>query len=79
MNTRNTTEISPSQLKAHQIAYYTMLLKESKSDKQKRYLRTQLYNLKKQHNVYLHSGRNLSSFSLRSLQGCTMDGRGISN
>ena len=37
---------SASELKAHTIAYYTMLLKESKSDDQKRFLRTQLYHLK---------------------------------
>lgn len=37
---------SPSELRAHQIAYYTMLMKESKSDGQKRFLRTQLYHLK---------------------------------
>ncbi len=38
---------SPSELRAHQIAYYTMLLNDCKSDGQKRFLRTQLYNLKK--------------------------------
>lgn len=38
---------SPGELRAHQIAYYTMLLNDCKSDEQKRFLRTQLYNLKK--------------------------------
>jgi hypothetical protein len=42
---------SPSELKAHQIAYYTQLLKESNNDGQKRFLRTQLYNLKKSSHV----------------------------
>lgn len=45
---------SPSELRAHQIAYYTQLLNESKSDGQKRFLKTQLYNLKKHH----HGNRN---------------------
>lgn len=45
---------TPSELRYHQIAYYTMLLKESKSDDQKRFLRTQLYNLKKSDHVSLH-------------------------
>ncbi len=45
---------TPDQLRFHQIAYYTMLLNESKSDDQKRFLRGQLYNLKKQNHDSVH-------------------------
>lgn len=54
---------TPSELKYHQIAYYTMLLKESKSDDQKRFLRTQLYNLKKSDHVSLHPAGGIPDLS----------------
>lgn len=39
--------ITAQDLIAHQISYYIDLLKDSKCDKQKRYLRSELYRLKK--------------------------------
>lgn len=41
--------ITPSELLEHQLSYYKMLLAESKCDKQKRYLRSELYRLKRVH------------------------------
>ena len=46
---------TPSELKGHQIAYYTALMQQSKSEEQKRFLRGQLFNLKKKTNVSLRS------------------------
>lgn len=54
---------TPNQLRYHQIAYYTMLLNESKSDDQKRFLRTQLYNLKKSDHVSLHPSGGIPDLS----------------
>lgn len=46
---------TPSELKGHQIAYYTALMHQPKSEEQKRFLRGQLFNLKKKTNVTLRS------------------------
>jgi hypothetical protein len=62
------TEINFSELKSHQIAYYTMLLKESKSDKQKRFLRKELFNLKKSNHDSLRNFNSLSSMPLPGIQ-----------
>lgn len=71
---------SPGELKAHQIAYYTQLLAQSKSDKQKRFLRTQLYHLKKQSHVGLHPVSGLPIAHLRMFQESSVDeGRGRMN
>lgn len=58
------------QLKEHQIETYTTLLSESTNDGQKRFLRTQLYNIKRKANVTSNSiTRNLPYCLIPSVQG----------
>lgn len=60
--------ISTNELRIHQIAYYTMLLMDAKSDEQKRFLRTQLYNLKKSKHVNRSVNRSIPNMPLSGLQ-----------
>jgi hypothetical protein len=57
-----------TELRSHQIAYYTMLLRDAKSDEQKRFLRTQLFNLKTSNHVSLRNFSSVSSVPLSGIQ-----------
>lgn len=67
---------SPSELKAHQIAFYTQRMKDATSDRERAFLRAQLHGLKKDYspkkynNVSLFTTRSVSRLPVPSLQEC---------